>query len=504
MADFTVENIYAMPRANGFLAGVSYQQLLTRTLPPLITAWEERYHLKENKHFWLRKYADAKLQLPKAFRHPVDPSTYIPWHNGSGIYLVSQDRPGSINSVRTQWGAADEARFLDKKKFDDEVIPTMAGLEAMYGHLWNYLSLLFCSDMPKNTKGRWLLEYKKFMDKTTIESIMNVHRQLQDLIDKFLDASDSTKKKMRPMLQELYSMLNELKRETVYYSTANILDNIDALGLGPLRHFKRALSDLDFQVSIMNKEIFKIENGFYSLLDENVHGYTMLNESFVDQLDIDLHEPPVPDCRWENDRDDTAPLNIGCDYNNKINCVVTVQEFPDEVRMLSSLYVDGELLLRDCIKAWHNYYKHHESREVIYWYDSTAVGGNADTDVSFSDIWTAGLTDLGWDVQRMDIGQPGSHHSRHHFWKLLFSGKDKRLPQFRYNKTSAKVWEVSAQQAGIIRIGEKVKKDKSSEKPDSGIPPHEATHMSEAADVVIWGMLRPRIGDESEFVDMMF
>lgn len=504
MADFTIDNIFAMPRANGFLAGISYQQLLTRTLPPLITAWEERYALKENKHFWLRKYAPDQLKIAKAFRHPVEPSTYIQWYNGSGIYLVSQDRPGSINSVRSQWGAVDEARFIDKKKFDDEVIPTMAGLQPQFGHLWNYLSLLFCSDMPKSTKGKWLLEFKSVMDPRIIESIINVHSQLQLIIEQFQQSGEKAKERMRPKLRSLYKMLNELRRDTVYYSTANILDNIDALGLEPLRHFRRTLTELDFQVSIMNREIFKTENGFYALLQEEVHSYTLPDIPFMDSLDIDFRDPPTPDCRWEKDREENEALNISCDYNNAINCVVTAQEIGNEFRLLSSIYVENPLLLKDCVKAWHNFFKHHRSREVNYWYFATAKGGNADSDINFAEIWIAELTKLGWEVNACDMGQIGSHHSRFHFWALLFSGTDKRLPLFRYNKTNAKVWEISAQQSGIFKIGEKVKKDKSSEKITSGIPAHEATHMSEAADDLVWAMLRSRIGEESEYVDFLY
>jgi hypothetical protein len=121
MADFTLNNIFSMPRSNGFLSGTTYEQLLTRTLPPLIAAWERRGYY-ENVHFWVRKFPPADLKVPKAYRSPLKPDHYIQWYNGSGIYLVSQDRPGTINGVATQWGAADEAKFQNYDKLREEAL----------------------------------------------------------------------------------------------------------------------------------------------------------------------------------------------------------------------------------------------------------------------------------------------------------------------------------------------------------------------------------------------
>lgn len=503
MADFFIENIFAMPRSNGFIMGTSYSQILTRTLPPLVSAWEEFYGLKEDKHYWVRKYAPEKLQRPKAYRHPADPKNYIPWYNGTGLYLVSQDRPGTINGIRSQFGGIDEARFINKQRFDDEVIPTMAGLNAKFGHLWNYLSLLFCSDMPRNTKGKWLLDLKREMENDVIESIIHVHSQMQKLRDDFLSGTEAQQKRLRPKIAKLYHLLNELRKGTTYFSKANILDNIDALGLEPLKHFRRVLSDIDFAISIMNKEMFKIENGYYSLLNEDDHGYTAPNIQLMDELEYNPLDPPVADCTWEMDIIPGEDLHIGCDYNNEINCVVTAQHTAREFRALSSLYVKDDELLLDCVKKWNAFYKNKPGEKVVhYWYDATAIGGTAATDISFSDMWVSELQRLGWIVVKHDIGQIGSHHSRHHFYKLLFSGRDARLPKFRYNKTNCETWATAAQQTDIIQMGDLIKKDKSSEKANSGIPPEEATHITEAMDVIVWGLLRPLVGDEGEFIDM--
>jgi hypothetical protein len=505
MCDFTMHNIFTMPKANGFLLGVSYQQLLSRTLPPLIASWEERYRFKEEKHFWLRKYAPKELMRPKAFRHPQDAKNYLHVYNGSGIYLASQDRPGSINGTRSAWGGIDEAKLINKQRFDEEVIPTMSdGLLGKYGHLWNYKSLLFCSDRPKTTKGKWLLEYQAMHDQEVIDSIMHVHTALQFALDEFNDASESMKNKLRPGLKALYWEMNELKKGTVYFSLANLIDNIDAVGLESLKHFKRTLKEVDFLISILNKEIYKPDNGFYPLLDDERHGYTMPNEDFIDNLVYDFKTPPVADCRWELDMSWKLPLEIAFDHNNRINSVVTCQEIGNEFRLLSALYVLSPHFLKDLCRKWSDFYNYRKNRDVDYYYDSTSKKGDAAGNLDWSEMVYQELTSQDWNVNKIDIGQIGSHHSRHGVYAYLLNEKSPELPKFRYNKTNAAQWFVSASQAGVIKRGDEIKKDKSSEKPDSGIAPEEATHISEALDVIVMGKLKPRIENQDEFMDMIY
>lgn len=502
MAYFTIKNIHDMPRGNGFLMGTTYAQLLTRTLPPLIAGWEKMGYYR-NEHFWIGRYPDKKPWIEKAYRHPVSPENYITWYNGSGIFLVSQDRPGTMNGVRSQWGAGDEAKLLNKKRFDEEVIPTMAGHADLFGHLSNYLSLLFCSDMPTTAKGKWLLDYQGLMDKQIIDLILGVQAKLQPLQQKFVEGDARDKDALRPKIVKLQSYLNELRKDTVYFSLASTLDNIHALGINAIKNFKRSLTDLEFRVSILNEQIVKADNGFYGLLDPDVHGYDKFNYAYIDTLQLSFNDQESKDCRWDGDINPNIPLDIACDYNNAINSIVTGQEYMNSFWLLSSKYVLWPELLDSCVKKWHEYYKYHRIKEVNYYYDSTAVKGDARSDISFADEWTDQLTKLGWRVTRIDIGQIGSHHSRYHFWGRLLQGTDQRLPKFFYNKSNCSDWEISAQQAGILRVGNSIKKDKSSEKPNSGVPQQEATHLTEAVDILVWGKYRNRFVEEGDYTGLI-
>lgn len=508
MADFTLRNVHAMPRSNGFLVGTTYEQLLTRTLPPLVAAWAKQgYH--QDVHYWIRRFPPAQLRVPKAYRTPLKADHYIQWYNGSGIYLVSQDRPGTINGVATQWGAGDEAKFLNVNKLREETLLTLSGNAEHFGTLSCYLSLMFCSDMPTTSRGTWLLDYEALMDKDAVQLVLQVQQLRHALLAELEDATLSQKKRANreARVAELNEYLNELRKDLVYYSEATTLDNIHALGLAPIKQFKRTLNEVVFNSSVLNHKVLKVENGFYSLLSEDSHAYDATNYDYLDRLHIDYANPAEADSRWDADVNPLEPLDVALDYNNDINSLVVGQEQGRRYNCVNSLFVLGSdgLLLRDVVKKFCAYYKPHQNKVVNYFYDHTAVARSASSNLSFADEVIDEFRAQGWLVVERYIGQSSSHHSRYLFWGMLFNG-DARLPRWGYNRTRFAQAAVSMQQAPVKKLGEFFKKDKGSERRNSGVKPEEATHLSEAADTLVWGRLRARITNQGggDFVDTMW
>lgn len=501
MSTFSIKNIFTMPKSNGFLLGTTYEQLLTRTLPPLIAGWEKLgYH--QDIHFSIRKFLPDK-QIPKAYRAPQKADNYIHWFNGSGIYLVSQDRPGTINGVRTQWGAGDEARLLNYSRVQEEVLPTMAGHADLFGHLSNYLSQLYCSDMPRTAKGRWLLDFQKQMDPDEIQAILMVQVHLIKLREELVSATPSKITALARDIRKYEEQLNVLRKGTVYFSLASTLDNIHVLGMDVIKNFIRVLSELEFQISVLNKMMLKVEKGFYSLLNEDIHGYDMVNYGYVDNVDINYKQPQSKNCLWDADINPNLPLEIALDYNNSINSIVTGQDLELENRLLSSMYVEHPLLLNDVIEKWHDYYSPRINRDVTYYYDHTGKDGKrANSNQSFSEEVIAQLIKLGWNVNPVYLGQTPSHHYRYELWGKVFQEREESLPRFRYNRTNAASWSVSAQQCGVRTVGEEVKKDKRPEQQDN-FPQAEAPHISDAGDTLLWAWLRNKVGKVIPYIPEM-
>ena len=115
IAPRTLHNIFTMPRSNGVYVASTFQQLLTRTLPGVLAGWN-RMGYKEGVHFTINKPFSKGFNVPKSYAHPLSHQHYIHWFNGSGIYMVSQDRVGSSNGLSLDWIIGDEAKLLNKKR----------------------------------------------------------------------------------------------------------------------------------------------------------------------------------------------------------------------------------------------------------------------------------------------------------------------------------------------------------------------------------------------------
>ena len=78
--------------------------------------------------------------------------------------IISQDRPGSSNSLTLSWLLVDEAKFIDYAKLKDETLPANGGIKSHFGkHSFNH-SIMILSDMPQTQKGSWFLHYRDKMD----------------------------------------------------------------------------------------------------------------------------------------------------------------------------------------------------------------------------------------------------------------------------------------------------------------------------------------------------
>ena len=82
---------------------------LTNTIPGLLAAWE-RWGFLNGVHYVIGR------KPPKSFGKPIiEPAAYehvITSCNGSCAIIISQDRPGSSNSLTLSWLLIDKARAI--------------------------------------------------------------------------------------------------------------------------------------------------------------------------------------------------------------------------------------------------------------------------------------------------------------------------------------------------------------------------------------------------------
>lgn len=159
-------------------------------------------------------------------------------------------------------------------------------------------------------------------------------------------------------------------------------------------------------------------------------------------------------------------------------------------RILKGMYVKPSLVLKDLIKEFCAYYKYHKQKTVIYYYDHTAVGKSATSVKSYKDVVVEELVAAGWDVIERYMGQAPSHDTKYLFWQqTLEESKGENGIQVRFNRDNAMVLFKSMEHAEARQDRNGVQKDKRNEQNDN-VMPEDATHGSDAVDMLVWGKYR--------------
>jgi hypothetical protein len=428
-------DVQHMPRSVGWLYQATYKQLLSRTWPAT-QAFLERYNYKEDVHYFAGRRAPKWLNFKLPYIHPKDWEHCIHFYNGTVVHMLSQDVRFSANSLTADWGKADEGRSIKKEKMFEEAIPTLSGSHPSFEncHKWKGLSII--SDMPTSKQGNWILEMENKMDPELIVTIEGIIAEINSIKEhyKFMpEIPQATLNKISNLRKELFFF----RRNAFLYKEYDSIENIEILGEEYIKEQKRNLTPFLFQTSILNKKMRKLTDGFYANLDPDVHYYDSYNNSYIDNLRTEkgtLNIPKISEenCLADGDIDPEVPLAIAFDYNSNINWVVTGQRNESEMRTLSSKFVKFNQKLRALCKNWCDYYSYSINRDVIYYYNETALErGYADEESeSFADIIHNILTNNGWNVQMVFIGKTWSHKLKHQYIDDALTGRKYLLPKF--------------------------------------------------------------------------
>ncbi|MFY0628694.1 MAG: hypothetical protein JXR07_20545 [Reichenbachiella sp.] len=499
-SDFIYNNVLTMPQSLGGIASVTYDKLLTMIIPKLKMGWE-RFGLINGVHFWIRKYAPDQYRIKRPYLEPADAKHVIHWWNGSANLLVSMDRLGISNALDLDYLYADEGKLFKEEVFAETLL-TIRGNADKFGHLSNHGSILITTDLPTNSKGKWLFDFCDEVDQESIDMILMVQKVIFELREKFAYANKKDQRKINSAIAKYEDDINDLRKNLVYVSYASTLDNVHALGIDVIKKFKRTLSELNYAVSVLNQRINQIENGFYSTLDESIHSYVANNIDYQESLNIDFNKKVIKDCRWDADVNNNKPLEIAFDHNAAINWIATGQDDGSTTRLLSAKCVEHPSKLTDLLKKWYEYYKYHSCNYVVYWYDHTSIQDNAKGDISFADEIIGFLDKKGLRVVTNYIGQAPTHRARYYFWQKLLDEDDKDLPTFRYNQSNCEEWQLAMEMTGVKIARDSFEKDKSTEK-NKSFPQIEAPHATDATDTLFWGKHSSGLQKTSEFFDIL-
>jgi hypothetical protein len=456
MAPSIVRDVHAMPRSAGAFVAATFQQALTRTLPATFTALREMGWIRD-LHYVVGHRPPKRLGFKEPIIKPVNFDHVISWYNGSIQHIISQDVTGSSNSLTLDYLKIDEAKFIDHEKLKDETLPANGAIKKYFGHCPWHHGILILSDMPTTKKGSWFFRYRELMDAELIEAIQALVYEIWLLKQK--PATTYTDK----LIREYNCQLAEFRSIATYYREWSSIENIQILGEKYIRQMKRDLSPLVFQTSILCRRITRLLDGFYPSLNETLHTYTAFDNSYLHSLGYDFSKTDKMDCRQDGDLDARQPICIAFDYNANINWLVAGQQQGTKMRVLKSFYVKYERKLRELVDDFCEYYRYHTTRDVIYYYDNTALGSNyAVSDEDFASVICDQFIKNGWGVQRCHIGNPLKHREKYIMIDQALKGQKYLFPML--NKDNNEALLLALGQTGVAVNSNGFSKDKSGEK----------------------------------------
>lgn len=464
-APFCLRNTQHLPGSSGGIVGTSYQQLLTRTLPGTLQALNSWGYKRDVHYYVCRKPPEAAN-----FKKPlIEPSSYdnsIIFYNGTIWRLISQDRPGSSNSLTLDWALFDEAKFLNYEKLKDETFPAIGGFAPQFKSSPFYRSKQFISDMPSGQRGQWMFKYKENYDPELINLIQALVCDRYKLEQKMNNLGIFSWKDYpryeKTLWKEIYRDLARLRSVATNYTECSTIENVALLGEKYIRDLKRELPPLIFATSIMSKRIIKTMGGFYVNLSSDNY-YSSYNYSHIDSLDL-LNNPQEMDCRQDGDLDPNQPISIGCDYNANINWIVAGQKEGIQLKVLKSFFVKYERKLEELVQDFCKYYKYHKTKEVVFYFDSTAINNNyALHGDDFANGIISEYKKNGWTVHTKYIGKQARHQEKYIFINKSLKGVgDALIPMI--NKEHNEALILALEIAGVKTGYRGFEKDKSGEK----------------------------------------
>ncbi|MBR5593664.1 MAG: hypothetical protein IKW46_06275 [Bacteroidaceae bacterium] len=460
-APFVLRNMQRMPGSTGGIVVPTFKHGLTNTLPGLFAAWK-RWGYIQGVHYVVGR------KPPKSFAKPIiEPSDYehvISFYNGSVAIIISQDRPGSSNSLTLSWLLIDEAKFIDYEKLKDETFPANGGIKSYFGrHSFNH-SIMILSDMPQTQKGSWFLHYKDKMDEELIDTIKATIYEIwktKERVRRLKDEGKAVPKYLKRYLRTLDTNLNKMRSVAVYYKEYSSIENLQLLGENYIKQMKRDLTPKTFQTSILCQRIGIAKDGFYSSMREG-HKYNASDFEYLDSLGYDF-APEAMDCRADKDINPLAPICIGMDYNANINWIVAGQPEGRRLNIIKSFYVKFERKIPALIEEFCNYYAHHQNKTVVYYYDTTALGANyAVNEQDFHWVVCHEFEKRGWQVEDVYLGNPMRHDEKYLLINQGFAGKQRLMPFFNRQNNDDLI--LAIQTAGVVRGRNGFRKDKGGEK----------------------------------------
>lgn len=497
-----VHNAFAMPRSLGGFMTPTFKKLFTELFPGIFEGLDE-LGLVEGRHYMVGKRGPRKWELP--YHRMRDWTHAMHWCSGSARAFISQDpgMKGSGQGLSMDDMIVEEAALIDGFRFENKIRQAIRGNLNHFGGMSEHHSLLIVTDRGDTKKARWYEKYKADMDPEVIEMIFKAYYELQQLVLKVRKGglSEATHTRYLQEIKLLEEDLNYLRSIATYYHEASVLDSIEVYGWDKLLRDEKTMDPTMFRRSLLNEAVDVVEGAWYSHLDESIHCYSPATTSWTTARGYDRDRMSSKDCRHDAEILPDLPLEIAMDYGGHFNCMVVGQKFQDVLRIDNGLHGAHPMTTGDVVTLFTKYYAAHPTKLVHYYVDDTAKDTHGTTIHRYYDVVMNVLTQAGWDVRPIHIGQTPEPKLRYEMFVSLLRQPE---PSVMWNPDNCADMLISMRNVRIQEGPKGIRKNKNEEKGPIEDQVH-APHYSDAVDTLVWGCLNdgfepPAIGAASVFI----
>lgn len=487
------EHLQQFPRITNAFVGRTYANLKEVTLNQVAASWEKMGYY-EGVHFLLFKKPPEKWKWPKPIIAPLDYDHFIPWYNGSGYYLASQDRKTPFRGPSLGRADVDEFANIDYKKFQDQVVPAIRGYDEIFNHHPEIGTMNFLGSKPLTSSGKHILSDSDYYTADDPE----FHKRQRQIIELKLEFCKTRDMRIQKFLyEEISRRSNEIKwytkgkgGDSVFYMEMDGFDNIKVLGPKWFNlQYESAESLTNFRVEVLNQTLREVENGFYPNFNEDVLvTYDTFDYSFMDKQEFVLFREVIKDCRRDGAQfyDRNRPLIISIDWGSRINFIVVGQRWGNRLHILKEIYVKKPEVLDHAFKKLIEYYSYHKEKYIHYYFGHDGMGGKADTTINYADQGAKILREAGWNVNYRSSTKYWDPDFKYYEVNRVMRGEHPSGLEILINGnncpnliTSIKLTELKMTEKGA-------KKNKEPES-DNAVPQEEAPHGGDALDNMVCG-----------------
>ncbi len=439
-------SVTELPGAKALLAGLTFQHILTKTLPGMIKAWRAMGFREYDPEAGAGHYILFR-QPPRGWERAVEPpQSYkyvVSFFTGYCLELMSLDNPDSGRGGNYDQLYLDESALIAEDIVTRVLRPMVrANKHRFEGNPYHHLFCDFTS-MPWTVQGQWVLKTEENM--------------------------------------KLYGA------GRYFFVEGTTWDNVAVLGEDYIRQLLVDMHPLEAAIEIFNRRLPKVPNTFYPSFDERRHVDWLGKTDYVQN----------PAGLWtakSRGTDDTLPLELACDFNAKIGVMLVAQDMGDRLRFCDEIFstdkdkaedgsdtygIASENVASCLVKLFLERYGKRALKRLTVYGDRGGWSRSAQSNVPIYEQMQRELAAAGWQVSINVPRAYYSHKIKHMLIDKVLKGQ-KPFPQVEIDGQRCKYLIISLRNSGMNPDFTKNKKAE-----QLLVDQRTTTHASDAFDYIL-------------------